>query len=118
MYDLSLVLPSIYPERIQSVYTDIENNLGPVDSKHHEDIKWELIVVSPYELDTPLKEKSNFTVIQDYGNPTRCVQLASLIARGTLFTWLSDDCTIIEKNLRALVHNFLQRGQYDCEYIV
>lgn len=118
MFDITLALPCIYTDQISRIYSEIENNLGPVDSKTHTDIKWELIVISPSKIDTPLKDKTNLTLIQDYGNPSRCVHLASTIARGTLFTWLSDDCSIINNNLEFLIRDFLSHGNEINEYVV
>ena len=118
MYDITLILPSIFPKEWERIYSEIESNLGPVDSKHHLDIKWELIIVGPTDSGSTLSSKPNWRFIQDFGNPTRCVHIGSIIARGKLLTWLSDDCHIIENYLKILVNDFIQNINLENEYVV
>ena len=118
MYDVTLVLPSINPKEWQRLYYEIERNLGPIDSKHHLDIKWELIIISPFESNDEILNRPNVRFIQDYGNPTRCVQIASTVARGKLFTWMSDDVSIIENNLKRIIIDSFNTNPENYELVV
>ena len=118
MYDITFALPSIHSEQWERIYEELEKSLGPVDSKHHLDIKWELIIISPFEHDSEVFNKVNCRFIQDYGNPTRCVQIASTVARGKLFTWMSDDVSVIENNLKQIIIHFISTGDFKSEFVI
>lgn len=82
-YDLSISLPSIRTQNVIHVYNSIKES---ITNKY----TFELIIVGPI-FPKSLQNISNVKFILDYGAPSRCVQLASLISEGNLFTWTCDD---------------------------
>jgi hypothetical protein len=77
--DLSIILPSIYPDRVKEFHNTIKASCKTK--------QWELIVVGPHFIE----DLENTRFIQDWGNVSRCVQIGSMFARGEYLTWNSDD---------------------------
>lgn len=67
----------------ENIYNSIESAVYPYS--------YEVIFVGPYVNEIP--KMSNVKAIVDYGCPSRCVQIAALIAKGRYLTWGSDDGT-------------------------
>lgn len=80
---LSVLLSGIRHWSWERLYDSIERSYTGRD--------WELIIVSPYELTLPLKNKNNILWIQDWGTPIRCQQIALNHTRGEYINWASDD---------------------------
>lgn len=81
MIDLTIVIPTIRTGRIPELLQTIEAAACGLN--------YEVIFVGPNIKD--IKTSDNITLIQDFGCPSRCVQIAALVARGEYITWGSDD---------------------------
>lgn len=88
--NLSIIIPSINPERLINIYDQCKNTL---DSKY----TFELIYVGPIIPSLELIQKENFKFYIDYGSPARSFQIGSLFAEGVYLAFLPDD-GIIQNN--------------------
>jgi len=98
-YDLSIILPSYRKENWKRVIDSIESSVG--------EATWELIIVGP---NRPEEIASNVRVIQDFGSPARCAQLALPRALGRYITWFSDDGIYLPKTLENALHTYSELG--------
>lgn len=89
--DLSVILPGIRPKNWANFYNTLSKSL----TKR----KFELIIISPYDLPSELQCYSNIRLIKDYGHPTRCNQIAAKEAKGEYIHSTSDDVTFIPETL-------------------
>lgn len=80
--DLSVLLPSIHPDRLERVWQSV--NLAT-------DRPFEVVVVGPYDL--PRNLPGNWKFQKDLGSPARCFNIALTFARGEYVTLASDDMT-------------------------
>lgn len=85
---LSIYLSAIRPENWMRLYNSI-----PLATTLPEN-EYELVIVSPYELPPELKNK-NIRLIQDWGCPSRCFQIALLNSVGKYVLIISDDGVFI-----------------------
>lgn len=83
MIDLSIIIPSIRPEKWKEIYDSVESSVVPYS--------YEVIFIGPYAKEIP--NLPDIKTIVDYGCPSRCVQIASIVAAGRYMTWGSDDGT-------------------------
>lgn len=82
---VSVIIPSINPNKWLGLYRGMESSC----IKH----EFELIFVGPYY--TPnVDEIDRVKFIRDFGSPSRCFQMGSLIAEGDYLAWGSDDYII------------------------
>ncbi len=86
-YDLSVIIPSIRPQNLDSIYFMLENAI--------QRYSFEVIVIGPNIISNDLWQKTNVRFVKDFGCPSRCVQLGSTLAEGKYLCWLSDDCTFL-----------------------
>lgn len=75
--DLSLVIPSIRPEKINRLIDSIPDAIGGYT--------YEVILIGNYTPDF------DCTYIEDLGSPSRCVQRGASIAKGKFLKWSTDD---------------------------
>ncbi len=108
MYDISIVCPGIRAENWEKIYQELTRELD----------SFEFIIVGPTIPSETLLKNSNVTYIECYGHPTYCVQIASYIAAGKLFTWLSDDITIYTNGLKELIAQFDLTINRNDEFVV
>ncbi len=101
-YDLSIILPSIRTELLETFYSSISASVG--------DYRYELIVVGPYNLPTSLQGTSNVKYIKDFGSPSRCLQMGTLLAEGEYMTWASDDGTYTPNSLSECLDLYSLNG--------
>lgn len=85
---LSVLLSGIRTKNWEKLYYSIRESC-----KNH---KWELVIVSPYELPIELSTKDNIQWRQDWGSPCRCQQIALTMAQGEFINWAADDGEFIE----------------------
>lgn len=85
--ELSIILPSIRPERLQKVYDSILKSTSA---------EFELIIISPYPLPESLEKYKNIKYVRDFGNPTRCHNIGLLLCEAEIITWMADDGIMIE----------------------
>ena len=83
LVDLSIIIPTVHPGKWLDIYNSIEDSVEP--------FTWEVIFVGPCVAKIP--SLPNIKTITEFGCPSRCVQIASLIASGRYITWGSDDGT-------------------------
>lgn len=95
---LSIILPGIRQYNWDAVYNSI--NL---------DFKWELIIVSPYQLTDRLQNSRNVKHIRDWGSPARASCIGASLCEAKYITWIADDgiCIsgTIEKSIKTLDAN-------------
>jgi hypothetical protein len=92
--DLSIIIPGIRPEKWYNVYKSIKNNC--------ERYLFEVIFVGP---SLPKQEgiMPYAKFIQDFGSPSRCMNIGANHAQGKYITWSADDGIHINKGFdRAL----------------
>ena len=83
---LSIALAGIRPQNWLALYNSIP------DATTMPKEEYELVITSPYDLPPELQNKPNVRVIKDWGNPTRCYQLAILHSQGEyVLTGVADD---------------------------
>ena len=94
---LSIILPSIRPERLVGLYESILKSTKR---------SFELVICGPYALPDELQELKNVKYIKDFGSPTRASQLAANFCEGEVVTWIADDALLIEGALDACLDEF------------
>jgi hypothetical protein len=82
-YDISICMPAHRAHLWENFYKSAIASVGPY--------KWEMILVGPNEPPESLRKKRNFKFFKDLGHPTRCAQIATMLAEGELMMWGSDD---------------------------
>jgi hypothetical protein len=97
MIDLTIILPSLYPERWQGIYDNIETAIG--------DHTWELLVIGP---NNPIENainlrKGQFQYLHDLGTLAHCFNRAMLHAKGEYLLIHADDGIFLPD---ALNHEF------------
>jgi hypothetical protein len=85
---VSVIIPSIHPDKWIRLYQYMQKSC----TQH----KFELIFVGPY-FTNQISDIDSIKYIKDFGSPSRCFQMGSLIAEGEYLAWGSDDY-IIEPN--------------------
>lgn len=83
MYDVSVILPGIKPEKWLRIFDSVVESVG--------DYSFEFIGVGPSAPGPELLEKDNFKFVKDCGHPSRCLQRATTVATGKFMTWGSED---------------------------
>jgi hypothetical protein len=84
---LTVILPSIRPETWPTIMQQIRQSCHP----HN----FEVIAIGPnHPLVGTLQRDLAFRYIQDFGSPSRSVQIASTLANGKYVAWIPDDCIV------------------------
>tara|TARA_R110002020_G_scaffold396226_2_gene606216 strand:+ start:11269 stop:12111 length:843 start_codon:yes stop_codon:yes gene_type:complete len=102
---LSIGVPGIRTGEWEALVGSIERTI-----KLH---SFEIIFVGPYEPPVSLQRKSYVKYIQDFGCPSRALQISSVHATGTLFTWAVDDGVLNEGSLDDQLELFLKYEEDD-----
>jgi len=97
-YDLTIVIPALRQPLWETLYKSIFNAC--------KNYKWELLLVSPFDLPPELTNKENISVLKNYGNVARCVQLGVLAAKGKLFFLTVDDCVFAEDSIDKAIEKY------------
>ena len=103
-YDLTILIPAFRVPLWETLYNSIE-----FACKKY---KWELLLVSPFELPSELCEKENVSLIRDFGNVNRCVQIGIKKAKGKLFFLTVDDCIFAKDSIDKAMDKY----NADCGY--
>lgn len=90
-YDLTVVIPTINPDRLSSVIKQINDSSFP--------FKTEIIAIGPIEETS----HDNFKSISDYGSPSRCFQRAASQSSGKYICNIPDDVIIHPHSLRECI---------------
>lgn len=104
-YDLSIICPSIRTQLQFNLFNSILNSIG--------NYSFELIIVGPQFADSDFFLEKNVRYIRDFGNISRCVQMASTIAESQFITWVSDDCTYLENTLSNCLDLIMTKNRGD-----
>jgi len=91
MVDVSFFFPGIRTHFWENLYASAH-----AACKRH---TFEVVVVSPFDPPEPLKKFKNFRVIKDWGNPTRCAQIAAKNCSGKLIYHTVDDGLFIPDSI-------------------
>ena len=105
-YKLSICLPAHRTHLWEGLYESIVESVGDEHS-------WELILVGPNHPPPFFSEKRNFKFFKDYGTPSRCFQISTLLAEGELITWASDDGYYTKDSLKHCIERSDQIGEKD-----
>ena len=92
MYDLSVIIPSINPEKWWQLLQGIKDSVGKYS--------FEVIFVGPHQPAEQFNER-NVRFVQDRGCPARALQLGVSLANGIHFCWFPDDSTIDAGSLES-----------------
>jgi len=84
--EISIILPSIRPERLVNFYESFCKSTKR---------DFEIIVVGPYPLPAELERYKNIKYARDFGNPTRAQNIALALAEGKYIAWQADDATML-----------------------
>lgn len=96
--DITICLPGIRIENWPRLYDSIHRSIG-----HY---SFELIIVGPYAPSLEMSTQPYIKYIQDFGCPSRCVQIASMASQGELFTFVSDDGVLRPHALDRAIEHF------------
>tara|TARA_R100000008_G_scaffold86793_1_gene81650 strand:+ start:16057 stop:16956 length:900 start_codon:yes stop_codon:yes gene_type:complete len=97
-YDLTIVIPAFRVPLWENLYESAKDACKKY--------KWELLFVSPFDLPPGLQEKENVSLLKDYGNVVRCVQLGVQKAQGELFFLTVDDCVFAENSIDLAMEEY------------
>lgn len=97
-YDVSICLAAIRTE----FWTEFYNTA----SLACKDKTFEVVFCGPYDVPVELKEKDNIKFVQDFGSPTRCMQLASMQCEGELIANASDDGIWVEDSMSKAINMY------------
>jgi hypothetical protein len=88
-YDISILMPAIRTHNWSKLYESLN-----LSCKKY---KFELVLISPFDLPLSLQQKSNIKLIKDFGNPNRCTQIGLNHCEGK-FVYISTDDAIFQEN--------------------
>lgn len=98
MIKLSLIIPSISPQRWYHLVNDMKMACQTYD--------FEVIFVGPKPLPEELLDHTNVKYIKDLGCPARCLQMGTVFAEGEYVSWASDDCWVEINAIDAAIDLF------------
>ena len=99
--ELSIILPSIRPDRLEKLYDSILTSAERT---------FELIIVGPYPLPEKLSELKNVKYVKDFGSPVRASNIAASLCEGEVYTWFADDCILFENSLDKCLDEYRAMG--------
>ena len=88
---LSLIIPGIRTNNWLNLYNSVFNACKK--------FSWEIVFISPFNLPEELKDKTNITLVKDFGSVPRCIQKGVLEADGELIFSTVDDCIFSEDSI-------------------
>ncbi len=103
--ELTILIPAIRQNRWEALYDS-----AVLACKQH---KWQLLLVTPFDLPESLKDKTNIKVIKDAGQVSRCVQRGMLEVESALVFLTVDDCTFIEDSIDKAIEEYWEKCAYD-----
>lgn len=109
MYDISLTMPAIRTPNWLDFYKSA--------TKACKKYKFQLVIVSPFELPLELKGYSNIKLIKDFGNPTRATQIANINADGDFLYNCVDDGIFFEDCIDVALDYFKNAKLTDLDVI-
>lgn len=100
MYDLTIIIPGIRTENWNALYQSTFASIG--------NFTWEMIFIGPVKPDF---SADNLSYVEDYSTPARCVQIASIFAKGKFLVWASDDGVFTPNGLEYALNTLINSGQ-------
>ena len=94
-YDVSICLPAHRTQLWQRLYESAVEAVGPYS--------WEMILVGPNNPPPFFDDKKNFKFLKDFGTPSRCAQIATMLAEGEFMMWGSDDGYFLKNSIRECI---------------
>ena len=104
-HKISFALSSVNPDKWPELLPQIQACCGKYT--------FEVIAIGPKLPTKVLEPIANFRFIRDFGCPSRCVQIASVLAEGEYFTWLADDCIFDELAFEKAIDFMESKSQKD-----
>lgn len=105
MYDISILVPAIRTIRWKSLYDSIV-----LACKKY---KWELVLVTPFDLPEELREYDNINIVKENGQVSRAVQRGMLELKSDLVFLTVDDCVLMEDSLDISIDDYKQKCGYN-----
>jgi hypothetical protein len=105
MYDISILVPAIRTTRWHALYKSIEASCNKY--------KWQLVLVTPFDLPQELQGYDNIKVIKECGQVSRAVQRGMLELDSELVFLTVDDCTLMENSLDSCIDEYQSKCTYD-----
>lgn len=106
---ISFIIPSIRPEKLQAVYDSI------LTSWHGE---FEIVVVSPKDFPMlKVHPRGSFQYIQDFGCPSRAMQIGWINAKADWLFFLTDDC-IMDSDAVNKAWRILCKHDFDYKTVI
>ncbi len=102
-YDLAICLPGIRNDSWEKLYSTVVESIGPYS--------FEMIIVGPYPPNSDLSNRSNFKFFKDYGYPTRCAQIATMLAESEYMMWASDDGYFTPNSIKECLDLFKNKDK-------
>lgn len=100
-YDISILMPAIRTHMWEAMYNSILSSC-----KRY---KFELVLISPFELPEELKHFDNIKLIKDFGCPSRCAQLGIEHCEGELLYHCVDDAIFLEDAIDLSIDLYKQK---------
>ena len=94
-YDVSICLPAHRTQLWQRLYESAAEAVGPYS--------WEMILVGPNNPPPFFDDKKNFKFLKDFGSPSRCAQIATMLAEGEFMMWGSNDGYFLKNSIRECI---------------
>lgn len=98
MIDVSVFMPAIRVHNWKKMYESLQQSC-----KRH---TWELVLVSPFDLPSELKDAPNIKLIKDFGSPSRCAQLAFFECEGRLIYHCVDDALFLDDRIDEAIDQY------------
>lgn len=99
--ELSIILPSIRTERLESLYDSILTSTKR---------SFELVICGPSALPEKLRDLKNVKYVKDFGSPVRASNIAASLCEGKIYTWMADDCILFENALDQCLDELYAMG--------
>ena len=104
MTSVSIIMPAIRTNSWDKMYDSMV-----LSCKRYE---WELILCGPFPLTPYLQSKNNVKYIQDYGAPTRCLQLCLFEVEKELIYHTTDDAILFENAIDEAIDLYKEKCGY------
>jgi hypothetical protein len=95
-YKLSICLPAHRTQLWEQLYDSAAQAVGP-------NYEWEMICVGPKEPPGRLGRATNFKFYKDFGTPSRCAQISTMLAEGELMVGAVDDGIFTPRSLQQCI---------------
>ena len=91
MIDVSVLMPAIRTPFWKNMFHSLRESCSIY--------KFELVLVSPFDLPDELKSESSINLVKDYGSPTRAAQIGLTKCQGRLVYHCTDDALFYPKQI-------------------